>query len=94
MITRLHAQTRKRQLGQGMSEYIIITALIALAAIAVVGSFGNVIQQQFAAMANALAGGEPAAIAAPGVAAGTPALDSWNGAGGGGGGGGAAAKVP
>lgn len=84
MITKLHDQNaRKRQLGQGMSEYIIITALIALAAIAVVGSFGGVVQQQFAAMAAALAGGEPAAIEAPAVTADVaPALDTWSGGGG------------
>lgn len=49
-------KSRKRQTGQGMSEYIIITALIAMSAIAVVSEFGGVIQQQFAAMAHAMSG--------------------------------------
>lgn len=47
------------QRGQGMTEYIIITALIALAAISVVGAFGGVIQQQFYSMAQAMAGETP-----------------------------------
>lgn len=49
----------RRQRGQGMTEYIIITALIALAAISVVGAFGGVIQQQFYSMAQAMAGESP-----------------------------------
>lgn len=47
------------QRGQGMTEYIIITALIACAAISVVGAFGGVIQQQFYSMAQAMAGEAP-----------------------------------
>ncbi len=47
---------RKKQLGQGMSEYIIITALIAVAAIGVFASFGDVIGNQTAAMAQEMAG--------------------------------------
>lgn len=47
------------QRGQGMTEYIIITALIACAAISVVGAFGGVIQQQFYSMAQAMAGETP-----------------------------------
>jgi Flp pilus assembly pilin Flp len=45
-----------RQLGQGMSEYIIITALIAVAAIGVFASFGDVLTNQTAAMALEMAG--------------------------------------
>lgn len=50
------ATSPKRQAGQGMSEYIIITALIAMSAIGLVSEFGGVIQQQFAAMAHAMSG--------------------------------------
>ncbi len=42
--------------GQGMTEYIIIVALIAVAAIGVYSQFGNVIKGQTAQMANQLAG--------------------------------------
>jgi len=45
-----------RQAGQGMTEYIIIVALVAVAAIAVYQSFGQVIRAQTAAMAKELAG--------------------------------------
>ncbi|HUU03356.1 MAG TPA: hypothetical protein VM425_18120 [Myxococcota bacterium] len=44
--------------GQGMTEYIIIVALIAIAAIGVVGLFGDNIRALFSTSANALAGNE------------------------------------
>lgn len=47
---------RARQRGQGMTEYIIIVALVAVAAIAVYQSFGRVIRSQTAAIASELAG--------------------------------------
>ena len=46
----------KSQLGQGMTEYIIIVALVAVAAIAVYQFFGQVIRAQTAAMAKEIAG--------------------------------------
>ncbi|MFL5423293.1 MAG: Flp family type IVb pilin [Myxococcales bacterium] len=42
--------------GQGMSEYLIIVALIAVAAIGVVSIFGKDIRELFAASTGALAG--------------------------------------
>ena len=48
---------RKRR-GQGMTEYIIIVALIAIAAIGVITLFGNNIRKLFGASAEALAGNE------------------------------------
>ncbi len=48
--------TRNRQHGQGMTEYIIIVALIAVGAIAIVGFFGQTIRAQFYNMTSALAG--------------------------------------
>ena len=47
---------RALERGQGMTEYIIIVALVAVAAIAVYQSFGKVIRSQTAAIANELAG--------------------------------------
>jgi len=44
------------QRGQGMTEYIVIVALVAVAAIAVYQTFGQVIRSQTAAMAKELAG--------------------------------------
>ncbi|MGB9598991.1 MAG: hypothetical protein ACPL7I_00440 [Myxococcota bacterium] len=42
--------------GQGMTEYIIIVALIAIAAIGVITVFGDNIRALFKASTNALAG--------------------------------------
>ena len=43
--------------GQGMSEYLIIVALIAVAAIGVVSMFGKDIRELFSATTDSLAGG-------------------------------------
>ena len=63
-----------RQLGQGMTEYIIIVALIAIAAIAVYGFFGDTIRGQMGAMTQELSGQDSTtrgATTAAGAAAGT-----------------------
>ncbi len=44
--------------AQGMTEYIIIVALIAIAAITVISLFGDNIRALFATADNALAGNE------------------------------------
>ncbi len=49
---------RAKQRGQGMTEYIIIVALIAVAAIAVYTYFGNTVRNQTAAIANEIAGND------------------------------------
>ena len=49
-------QSVKKQKGQGMVEYIIIVALIAIAAIGVYSQFGKAIRGQMAGMTNELAG--------------------------------------
>jgi Flp pilus assembly pilin Flp len=46
------------QRGQGMTEYIIIVALIAVAAIGVYSYFGQTIKSQTSGMAQELAGGK------------------------------------
>ena len=43
-------EMKLKQLGQGMSEYIIIVALIAIAAIAIYGLFGDTIRGQMGVM--------------------------------------------
>jgi type IV pilus assembly protein PilA len=47
---------RLKQLGQGITEYIIIVALIAIAVIAVYGFFGDAIRSQVGAMTQELTG--------------------------------------
>jgi len=53
--------TSKRQLGQGMTEYIIIVALIAISAIGVYNFFGKTVRQEVAGIALGLSGNEGAA---------------------------------
>ncbi len=45
-----------REDGQGMTEYIIIVALIAIAAIGIITVFGQNLRALFAASSNALGG--------------------------------------
>lgn len=65
------------QLGQGMTEYIIIVALIAVAAIGVTRQFGGVISNQTAAIANEVAGQDGTQLVTD---AGTDATDATNAA--------------
>lgn len=46
----------KNQRGQGMTEYIIVVALVAVSAIAVFQLFGQTLRSQTAAIAKELAG--------------------------------------
>jgi type IV pilus assembly protein PilA len=60
-----------RQAGQGMTEYIIIVALIAVAAIAVSQLFGATVRNQIAGIAMEVSGKDgTAAITQAGTAAG------------------------
>jgi Flp pilus assembly pilin Flp len=47
---------RRQQRGQGMTEYIVIVALIAVAAIAVYQFFGQTIRSQTSGIAQEVAG--------------------------------------
>jgi Tfp pilus assembly protein FimT len=52
----MHMKFRTRQRGQGMTEYIIVVALVAIAAIGVYTAFGKTVRGQMAVTAQALAG--------------------------------------
>lgn len=68
--TRTPARRRFGQRGQGMTEYIIIVALIAVAAIGVYGFFGKTIRNQVAGVAKEVAGQDGSAqVTAAGTAA-------------------------
>lgn len=54
-MTKTRKQLAKKR-GQGMTEYIIIVALIAIAAIGVITLFGDNIKKLFGGSASALAG--------------------------------------
>lgn len=61
---------KKKHLGQGMTEYIIIVALIAIAAIGVFKFFGETARNQMGGMAMELSGKDGAtAITEAGKAA-------------------------
>lgn len=49
-------QSVRQQLGQGMTEYIIIVALISVAAIGVYSAFGQTIRNQTAGLAKEISG--------------------------------------
>jgi Tfp pilus assembly protein PilV len=46
----------KSRLGQGMLEYLIVAALIAVAAIGIYSAFGKTMRNQAAAVAHGVAG--------------------------------------
>lgn len=48
--------------GQGMTEYIVIVALIAVAAIGIYTAFGDIVRGQTAVAAAALAGGNSGGV--------------------------------
>lgn len=67
----------RKQLGQGMTEYIIIVALIAIAAIGSFQFFGQTARSQAAAAAQELAGNDGSDMnTAAGTAAGAAATES------------------
>ncbi|GGI18493.1 MAG: pilus assembly protein [Oxalicibacterium faecigallinarum] len=71
-----------RQRGQGMTEYIIIVALIAVAAIGVYSMFGQTIRGQVAGLAGEVAGtGATAGKATASTAAGSAATKAAEGKG-------------
>ena len=77
---------KKSQRGQGMTEYIVIVALIAVAAIAVYQFFGSTIRHQTSAIAlevsgqksgDAITAAQTSATAAETDAARTKGLDNF-----------------
>lgn len=48
--------SKRKQLGQGMMEYVIIVALIAVAAIGVYSQFGTTIRNQTAGLSKEISG--------------------------------------
>jgi Flp pilus assembly pilin Flp len=48
--------------GQGLTEYIIVVALVAIAAIGVVNIFGNQLRNQFATIVTAMSGSSQAKV--------------------------------
>lgn len=57
----MKSMQKNKQLGQGMTEYIIIVALIAIAAITVYNLFGDTVRGQVGTMAAELGGQDSSA---------------------------------
>lgn len=64
-----------KQLGQGMTEYIIIVALIAVAAIGAFSYFGDTARNQVASMASELGGTSGESAVNRATEAGTAAVE-------------------
>jgi Flp pilus assembly pilin Flp len=81
------ASASARQAGQGMTEYLIVVALIAVAAIGTYTLFGQTLRQQTAGLAlevsgqnsgDAITGAQGNATAAQGAAATRKGLQNFN----------------
>jgi len=63
----------KNRGGQGLTEYIIIVALVAVAGIGIVNIFGNQLRNQFNTIVKAMAGSTTASVESLAGKAGTEA---------------------
>lgn len=63
----------KNRKGQGLTEYIIIVALVAVAGIGIVNVFGNQLRNQFNTIVRAMAGSTTATVESLADKAGTEA---------------------
>ncbi|MBP2677426.1 MAG: hypothetical protein H6Q82_491, partial [Deltaproteobacteria bacterium] len=52
----------KNRKGQGLTEYIIVVALVAIAGIGIVNIFGNQLRNQFNTIVRAMAGSTTATV--------------------------------
>ena len=59
--------------GQGLTEYIIVVALVAIAGIGIVNIFGNQLRNQFNTIVRAMAGSTTATVESLAGKAGTEA---------------------
>ena len=63
----------KNRKGQGLTEYIIVVALVAVAGIGIVNLFGNQLRNQFNAIVRAMAGSTTGTVESLAGKAGTEA---------------------
>jgi Flp pilus assembly pilin Flp len=63
----------KNRMGQGLTEYIIVVALVAIAGIGIVNIFGNQLRNQFNTIVRAMAGSTTATVESLAGKAGTEA---------------------
>ena len=72
---------RRHVTGQGMTEYIIIVALIAIAAVSAVSFFGSTVEGQFIKLGGAMLGAPDESGIAAAQASGQNAVGNAGGAG-------------
>lgn len=63
----------KNRSGQGLTEYIVVVALVAIAGIGIVNIFGNQLRNQFHTIVKAMAGSETGTVKSLAEKAGTEA---------------------
>ena len=68
----------KKVTGQGMSEYLIIVGLIAVAGIAVMGLMGGTVRNQLGAMSQELSGDDGSTAITASQTTSTAAADTAN----------------
>lgn len=78
---RTSSTNRRRSLGQGMTEYLIIVALIAVAAIGTFAFFGKTIREQVGGLAQEVSGQANTGINAATTSANQSSTDSQQGKG-------------
>lgn len=71
------ARHSRGEKGQGMTEYIIIVAIIAIGAIIIIGLFGDAIRDRFAIAMAALMGKETPSVTAEKEASDTDIKKRW-----------------
>jgi len=55
-MNRKYRKSSRNRKGQGLTEYIIVVALVAIAAIGIVNIFGNQLRNQFSTIITAMSG--------------------------------------
>ena len=69
---------RSRRFGQGMTEYIIVIAIVAIGAILIIGLFGKQIKGAFSRMGSAISGQPEAAPSVGDLQAEAKVTDAMN----------------
>ena len=61
-MNRKNRKPYRNRRGQGLTEYVIVVALVAIAAIGIVNIFGNQLRNQFSTIITAMSGSSKAKV--------------------------------
>ncbi len=61
-MNRKNRKPYRNRMGQGLTEYVIVVALVAIAAIGIVNIFGNQLRNQFSTIITAMSGSSKAKV--------------------------------